>query len=203
MPARVLIAAGCSLVVLYAAAPTANAARAGSSVNPQHAGLQVALRSWGEYRGAIDGIAGPMTAAAVRHFQKRKGLVVDGIPGPTTRRALGRLGRPLYGKRMLRIGMVGWDVSVLQFMLTRRGAPTGIIDGYFGRETALALRRFQRRAGLAADAVAGPVTRRALGGARAVRQVSTSSSGRSTIRGKLDYWAVRYGMSTRLVRALA
>jgi hypothetical protein len=203
MPARILFAAGCILVALSAATPPADAARAGSSVNPQHAGLQVALRSWGEYHGAIDGIAGPMTAAAVRHFQHRKGLTVDGIPGPRTRHALGRLGRPLYGKRLLRIGMVGWDVAVLQFMLTRRGAPTGIIDGYFGRETSLALRRFQRRAGLAADAVAGPVTRRALGGGRPVRPASTSSSGRATIRGKLNYWAGRYGMSARLVRALA
>ncbi|MBA2536753.1 MAG: peptidoglycan-binding protein [Actinobacteria bacterium] len=58
--------------------------------------------------------------------------------------------------------MVGWDVSVLQFMLTRRGSPTGIIDGYFGRETTRALRRYQRRGGLGVDAVAGPMTRRAL-----------------------------------------
>ena len=203
MPARIVIAAACFLAVLCAAAQPAEAARAGSSVNPQHAGLQVALRSWGEYHGAIDGIAGPMTAAAVRHFQKRKRLTVDGIPGPSTRRALGRLGRPLYGKRVLRIGMVGWDVAVLQFMLTWRGAPTGIIDGYFGRETSLALRRFQRRARLAADGVAGPVTRRALGGGRPVRPASTSSSGRRSIRGKLNYWAGHYGMSARLVRALA
>src|SRR4029079_4753510 len=102
----------------------------------------------------IDGIAGPMTAAAVRHFQSRKGLVVDGIPGPATRRALGRLARPLYGKRAMQIGMVGWDVAVLQFMLSRRGAPVGIVDGYFGRETSLALRRFQRRAGAAGASVA-------------------------------------------------
>jgi hypothetical protein len=202
MSARVLIAAACLLAVLVTAAP-AGAARAGASVNPQHAGLQVALRSWGEYHGSIDGIAGPMTAAAVRHFQKRKHLVVDGIPGPATRRALGRLGRPLYGKRMLHRGMVGWDVAVLQFMLTRRGAPTGIVDGYFGRETSLALRRFQRRAGLSADAIAGPATRRALGGRSGVRPPSTSSSGRASIRGKLNYWAGRYGMSARLVRALA
>ena len=35
-----------------------------------------------------------------------------------------------------------------------------------------------------------------------MRPVS-SSSGRASIRGKLNYWAGRYGMSARLVRALA
>ncbi|MDQ3866257.1 MAG: peptidoglycan-binding protein [Actinomycetota bacterium] len=150
------LAAAASLATLVLAAP------AGAKINPQTAGLQVALRAWGYYCGPIDAIAGPMTARAVRELQRRHGLVVDGIPGPATRRAMGRLGRPLYGRRTLRRGMAGWDVSVLQFLLTRRRASTGIIDGYFGAETSRALRRFQRRVGLVADAIAGPLTRRAL-----------------------------------------
>ena len=90
-----------------------------------------------------------MTARAVRTFQRRAGLRVDGVAGRATRRALGRLGAPaLRPPPVLRRGMVGWDVAVLQFLLTRRGAPTGIVDGYFGGETKRALRRFQRRAGL-------------------------------------------------------
>jgi Transglycosylase SLT domain/Putative peptidoglycan binding domain len=192
MHARLLVAVASMLAALVLTAP------AGAAVNPQNAGLQVALRSWGYYFGPIDAIAGPMTARAVRRFQRAHGLTVDGIPGPSTRRALGRLGRPLYGRRQLRRGMVGWDVSVLQFLLTRRGAPTGIIDGYFGAETSRALRRFQRARGLAADAVAGPRTRRALGGTPDGRPSRPRS-----VRGLLNYWAGAYDMSPRLVRALA
>ena len=39
----------------------------------------------------------------------------------------------------------------------------GLVDGVEGPGTAVALRRLQRRSGLAADAIAGPRTRRALG----------------------------------------
>jgi Transglycosylase SLT domain/Putative peptidoglycan binding domain len=192
MHARLRLAVASVLVALLVGAP------AQARVNPQNAGLQVALRSWGHYFGPVDGIAGPMTQRAVRDFQRRKGLVVDGIAGPRTRRALGRLGRPLYGKRVLRRRMVGWDVSVLQFLLTRRGAPTGIIDGYFGAETVRALRRFQRRARIGVDGIAGPRTRRALGGTPTGRPSRPSS-----VRGLINHWAGNYGMNPALVRALA
>jgi hypothetical protein len=195
MPTRLIVAAASLLAALVLAAPS------GAGVNPQTAGLQVALRAWGVYYGVIDGIAGPMTARAVRTFQRRKGLVVDGIPGPATRRALGRLGRPIYGRRVLRRRMVGWDVSVLQFLLTRRGAPTGIVDGYFGRETARALRRFQTRRGIGVDGIAGPVTRRAL--QRAARGRAVRRTRPRSVEGLLNYWSAQYGMSPSLVRAVA
>ena len=149
MQRRLALAAAFLLAALTFSAP------AEARVNPQNAGLQVALRAWGTYLGPIDGIAGPMTARAVRVFQRRAGLRVDGVPGKSTRRAMGRLGRPLYGKRTMQRSMVGWDVAVLQFMLARRGSSPGIVDGYFGKETGRALRRFQRRHGLSADAVGG------------------------------------------------
>jgi hypothetical protein len=143
---------------LAAAAPPAEALPGHGST----AALQVALRANGLYTGDIDGLRGPGTASAVRRFQRRRGLVADGIVGARTRRALGHRGRPVYGARRLRRGMAGWDVAALQFLLARAGFPSGSIDGGLGARTDRALRRFQTRAGLRVDGVAGAATRRAL-----------------------------------------
>jgi murein DD-endopeptidase MepM/ murein hydrolase activator NlpD len=128
------------------------------------AALQVALRAVHVYGGGIDGVRGPRTRGAVRKFQRRRHLTVDGVAGPRTRRALGRRGRPSLGSRAMRRGQRGWDVAALQFMLRRRGASPGSIDGGFGRATSRAVRRFQRRAGIGVDGVAGPATVRRLRG---------------------------------------
>ena len=46
--------------------------------------LQKCLKYTGDYTGVIDGDAGPMTDAAIRQYQKRHGLDVDGSCGPKT-----------------------------------------------------------------------------------------------------------------------
>jgi murein DD-endopeptidase MepM/ murein hydrolase activator NlpD len=126
------------------------------------AALQVALRAHGLYEGTVDGVTGPGTAAGVRRLQARAGLLVDGIAGPLTRRALGRLGRHPVGSRPLRAGMRGWDVAALQFALETHGFPLGTVDGGFGAHTDAALRRAQAFYGLTPDGVAGPATLAAL-----------------------------------------
>lgn len=141
--------------------PTVDARAAGRA---NVAALQVALRALGHYGGTVDGYRGPGTRRAVRAFQSRRGLVVDGVPGPRTLRALGRRGRPRLGRRTIVVGSAGFDVAALQFRLAWRGFPSGPFDGGFGGRTAAALRRFQRWAGLGADGVAGPATIRALRG---------------------------------------
>jgi len=150
------------VIAALGAAFAAAAPPAAAFTNAQVPGLQVALRAHGVYRGPIDGVAGPQTAAAVRAFQRLAKLPVDGVAGRRTRAALGPLGKPLFGRRVLRGGAVGWDVSVLQFLLRQRGVDPGGIDGRFGAGTRRALRRFQRRAGLAVDGIAGPSTMAAL-----------------------------------------
>lgn len=148
---RRLPLAAAIVVALVLAAPA-------TALNPQHAGLQVALRSFGLYRGPVDGVAGPQTVAAVRAFQRRQGLRPTGLADLRTRRALGPLGRPLFGRRALVRGRFGWDVSVLQFLLIRRGHYRGGLHGYFDSATQRALRRYQRVLRLQSDGVAGRAT---------------------------------------------
>jgi peptidoglycan hydrolase-like protein with peptidoglycan-binding domain len=130
---------------------------------PVVAALQVGLQAKGFYRaGTIDGLWGPQTEQAVRRLQRATRLPADGRPGPLTRRALGRHGRPGYGSRILRAGHVGWDVSQVQFLLAWHGFPSGAFDGAFGPRTETAVRRFQAFARLAVDGVTGPATLAAL-----------------------------------------
>ncbi len=145
------------LAVIAAVAALAAPAGALAGVNPQIAGLQVALRAHGLYLAQIDGIAGARTAAAVHAFQRAHHLPV-GAADTRTRIALGPLGRPLFGSRVLKHGDFGLDVAVLQFLLTRRGVYTGALDGYFGSETGAALKRYQRVMHLSADSIVGPRT---------------------------------------------
>ena len=134
------------------------AAPAASAQSADVAALQVALRAHGLYPGTVDGVRGPLTTDGVRRFQARRRLVVDGIAGPATRRALGRRGRPRLGTRVLAAGARGWDVAGLQFLLGRHGFPSGGVDGGLGPRTDAALRRFQAWSGLTADGLAGPAT---------------------------------------------
>jgi peptidoglycan hydrolase-like protein with peptidoglycan-binding domain len=154
------------LIILAALTAALVLPSAAGAFNPQIAGLQIALRQQGLYRGEIDGVQGPKTRRAILMFQRRHGLAVDGIAGPRTRAALGPRGRPLFGTRVIRRGMRGYDVGVLQFLLRRHGFKPGRLDGRFGPRTARAVRRFQRRAGLTPDGVVGRRTARRLCGLR-------------------------------------
>ena len=51
--------------------------------------VQKKLKQWGYYSGAVDGIFGSQTEAAVKYFQRKNGLVADGIVGKKTAAALG------------------------------------------------------------------------------------------------------------------
>ena len=51
--------------------------------------VQKKLKNWGYYTGSVDGIYGSKTKAAVVKFQKRNGLVADGIIGDKTLKAMG------------------------------------------------------------------------------------------------------------------
>jgi soluble lytic murein transglycosylase-like protein len=154
---RCRLALAGALAAAWAAAVPASAA-----INPQHAGLQVALRAQGLYLGPIDGIVGPRTVAAVRTFQRTHGLRATGIADLSTRRQLGPLGKPLFGSRSLARGCFGWDVAVLQFLLNKHGIRVPV-NAYMDKPTIAGVRRYQRALHLAPDGIAGPRTFAALG----------------------------------------
>jgi peptidoglycan hydrolase-like protein with peptidoglycan-binding domain len=180
-------------------------ARAHAITNPQIPGLQVALKARGFYHGPIDGIAGPLTAQAVRQFQRRVGIAVDGVAGPVTRSKLGRRGRPLFGQRhLLMRGSRGWDVACLEFFLRSKGFRPGMVDGRYTGRTADAVRRYQRARHLLVDGVAGRQTLRSFGVLAVSHRPAAPVHGRRTsVRASLHFWARHYRIRPSLVKALA
>ena len=51
--------------------------------------IQEKLKRWGYYSGSVDGIYGSQTVSAVKSFQKKNRLTVDGIAGTQTLKAMG------------------------------------------------------------------------------------------------------------------
>ncbi len=51
--------------------------------------IQKKLKAWGYYKGNVDGIFGKQTEEAVKYFQRKNGLTVDGIAGKATLSAMG------------------------------------------------------------------------------------------------------------------
>ena len=158
MPLRAFIAVLVAAVLsgLAGASSAAPTASTSAARDPNVAALQVGLRARGVYSGAVDGLAGPGTLAAVR------ALGGNGLFGARTRARLGALGRHPLGSRAVGGGSVGWDAAALQFMLAWHGFPSATVDGNFGSHSVRALENFERWADLPVDGVAGPAVVAAL-----------------------------------------
>lgn len=102
----------------YAAADLYKKGATGSIVRE----IQTRLKSWGYYSGVVDGIYGSQTEKAVRYFQQKNGLSVDGQVGNQTLAALGmQPGKQSGGST----GSGGGDVDLLARLISAeaRGEP--------------------------------------------------------------------------------
>jgi peptidoglycan hydrolase-like protein with peptidoglycan-binding domain len=154
-------------------------------------GLDVAeveflLTKRGDYRGALDGYLGPETRSAIKRFQRSAGLVVDGVVGPTTEAALTRSHRVV----------VRPPAGVAASYVVRSGDTLTAIAKRYGLtvpELARANRIDADRVIVIGSSLKVPAPPAPLALAAAP----------STVRSRLDAWAVRLGLSVHLVRALA
>jgi len=111
-------------------------------------------------REGVDGYYGPNTRLAVRAFQQRRGLLVDGEVGDNTWRELVETGYTL-GDRLLYLRepqFRGDDVLGLQVKLNLLGFNAGAERGVYDEDVERAVLDFQRNAGLVPDGIVGPVT---------------------------------------------
>jgi len=116
------------------------------------------------------GVYGPSTEAAVREFQQRRQLLVDGVIGDDTWAELVEAGYAL-GDRLLYLRYPyfrGDDVRDLQARMNILGFDVGREDGIFGERTDRGVRDFQRNVGQPVDGIVGSTTLEALGRLRPV-----------------------------------
>lgn len=134
------------------------------------AAVQLRLKELGYFTKTANGEYGESTAAAVRAFQTRNGLTVDGVCGEDTATKLyspdaidagSSVATPTppiptdMPTETVKYGDTGDDVKAVQKRLAELGYYTGKIDGLFGNGTYNAVKLFQARNSLSVDGKAG------------------------------------------------
>lgn len=149
--------------------------------------LQRDLTTLGYYYADITGNFGSKTEAAVKAFQKAKGLTADGVAGSKTLAAIESAVASAGGSSSsgsssasgMKLGTTSDAVRDLQTDLTTLGYYYGDITGHFGSMTEKAVEKFQKAKGLTADGVVGTKTLEAI--ASALKNSGSSSASSSTV----------------------
>ncbi len=140
--------------------------------------LQTRLTELGYYNARKDGICRDDDVAAIRAFQRKNGLDVDGVAGYATQSILftnlaimdnGEMAGSVMTYTLLKKGMEGQDVLAMQQRLAQLGYLTAGADGIYGTDTAEAVYNFQKKNGLVRDGIAGEKTLRAMYSVNAVK----------------------------------
>ena len=154
--------------------------------------LQRDLEALGYYYADITGNFGAKTEAAVKAFQKAKGLTADGIAGGKTldavaaaRKNSGSTAGSGSSAAGLKLGSTSEAVRNLQKDLTTLGFYYGDITGHFGSMTEKAVEKFQKSRGLTQDGVVGTTTLNAIASALKSTGNSSASSSGTTVGGAL------------------
>lgn len=140
---------------------------------------QKRLQELGYLTTTPDGNYGNDTVQAIRQFQSRNGLVVDGYLGPGTRAAMEQMGARPNG---IVLGEQGDSVKRLQELLSKYGYLTrDNVTGYFGDKTEAAVKAFQKNNKLLVDGTVGIQTMAKLTGSagRVVKNGGTGVTGGS------------------------
>jgi len=133
--------------------------------------MQLLLTYNGHSVGIVDGIIGKKTETAVKAFQKKKGLVQDGIAGEKT---LSKLVVTVENKDS------NDAVRAAQYLLKNKFNYDIVVDGVFGKNTLAAVKSFQTSMKLTADGIVGPNTWRELFGVATSKSTGNPGMGKET-----------------------
>jgi peptidoglycan hydrolase-like protein with peptidoglycan-binding domain len=133
--------------------------------------VQEHLRSAGAYNGAVDGVWGPDSAAALQRFQANHQLQATGQLNEATASALGLDPAALLGTQQAVASptvpppetLRSSSVRQVQERLRSLGFYNGGVDGVWGQSTQAAIQQFQQNRGLQPNGQLTPATVGAMG----------------------------------------
>ena len=136
---------------------------------------QTMLKALGIYSGDITGNIGTKTKTAIRYFQKKYSLTVDGIPGTETLTKLRSVYLQSNASSTASVSISVATVQSVQTMLKALGFYSGDVTGNIGTKTEAAIKAFQSKYGLTADGIPGTKTLTKLNAVYSGDSTSTSS----------------------------